>query len=446
MSPKDGMVSSTLNQLMHGARASRYMRSVIVLAGGTALGQGLVVLASPVLTRLYDPADFGVLAVFSATLSIVLVVASLRYETAIPIAGDREAAANLLVLSALVMLAVCLVTSGALWLLGGVLVDWAEFEAVHRYLWLLPLALLGAGSYQILNHWAMRHEAFGAIARTKLGQSLGTVATQLGLGVLTSGPIGLLLGWSVGQASGGTTLGSLAWRADRDALARVSWSGMRWVAARYRRLALLSSGSALLNWMVLGFPAIYLSSAYGLRVAGAYALGQRIIGVPMLLIGGSMGQVYQGEAARLVRERPWDLKRLFIRTAQRLFLVGLLPILAVALAGPWTFGLVFGSAWRDAGLYLQLLAPMLVVQFVIGTLGATVEVIERQDLYLLSSAIRLLLMLAVIPITRQFDMSHTAAVALLGVSGSIGYVGYGYLCWYGLARRHSEVEAGQVGG
>ena len=39
----------------------QFARSVGILAGGTALGQAITVLAAPVLTRLFTPDDFGVL-------------------------------------------------------------------------------------------------------------------------------------------------------------------------------------------------------------------------------------------------------------------------------------------------------------------------------------------------------------------------------------------------
>ncbi|MBC7345458.1 MAG: lipopolysaccharide biosynthesis protein, partial [Clostridia bacterium] len=50
---------------------SSFARNVAVLAGGTAVGQAIVVLASPILTRLYTPGDFGVLAVYSSLLGIL---------------------------------------------------------------------------------------------------------------------------------------------------------------------------------------------------------------------------------------------------------------------------------------------------------------------------------------------------------------------------------------
>lgn len=56
--------------------SNRFARSVSILAGGTAAGQAIVVLASPILTRLYTPEDFGLLAVYAALLGIISVVAS----------------------------------------------------------------------------------------------------------------------------------------------------------------------------------------------------------------------------------------------------------------------------------------------------------------------------------------------------------------------------------
>ena len=58
------------------------MRHVVTLASGTAIAQLLLVLAMPVLTRLYTPADYGTLAVYSSTLTVLLVLASDKYDPA----------------------------------------------------------------------------------------------------------------------------------------------------------------------------------------------------------------------------------------------------------------------------------------------------------------------------------------------------------------------------
>lgn len=88
-----------------------FVRNVAVLAGGTAAGQAIVVLASPVLTRLYTPEDFGVLAVYASLLCVLSTVATLRYELAIPLPKRDEDAAALVVLCLVIVLGMSLLVA-----------------------------------------------------------------------------------------------------------------------------------------------------------------------------------------------------------------------------------------------------------------------------------------------------------------------------------------------
>ncbi len=76
---------------------------MVTLASGTAIAQLMLVLATPLLTRLYTPADYGTLAVYSSTLTVLLVLASLRYESAIPLPEDEDVAGSVLALTLLVL-------------------------------------------------------------------------------------------------------------------------------------------------------------------------------------------------------------------------------------------------------------------------------------------------------------------------------------------------------
>jgi O-antigen/teichoic acid export membrane protein len=56
----------------------KYGKNIATLAAGTAIGQSIATLASPVLTRLYSPSDFGVFAVYASIIGIIGSVASLN--------------------------------------------------------------------------------------------------------------------------------------------------------------------------------------------------------------------------------------------------------------------------------------------------------------------------------------------------------------------------------
>jgi len=429
------LVSGFRTIFSRSLRGRDFVRNVAVLAGGTALGQGLAVLASPLLTRLYTPSDFGILAAYTSILSILLVVASLRYELAITLPEDDETAGNLLVLSLAIVLSMATLVGLAVWLWGDHIIRWTSAPALRPYLWLLPLSLLGAGVYQALNYWAVRKHAFGRIAQTKLSQGLGMVLTQVGAGLLKLGPVGLLLGDVIGRVSGSGVLATLAWRQDRVVLKQASVPGLRWAASRYRRFPLLSSGSVLLNSAGLNLPLLLLAAFYGPQVAGWFSLGQRVIGVPMVLIGQAVAQVYLGEASRLAQENPGALLSLFLKTAQQLLLVGSVPIVVLGAGGPRVFALLFGERWPEAGVYVQFLAAMFIVQFVVVPLSQTLNVLERQDWQLVWDAGRLALVVGGLVMASVLGWPARVAVIVYGVVMSVAYGGLFILSGIAVRRR-----------
>ena len=80
------MANSLVKKLLNKIGRSTFGKSVLMLAGGTAIAQFLSVATSPIISRLFTPDDFGVLSIYVSILSIVAVFATLRYEFAIPIA------------------------------------------------------------------------------------------------------------------------------------------------------------------------------------------------------------------------------------------------------------------------------------------------------------------------------------------------------------------------
>ena len=400
---------------------SGFARNVGMLAGGTALGQGIVILASPVLTRLYTPEDFGYLAVYAALLAIIVVVGSLRYQLAIPLPETDEDAFNLLALSFIALLVVTGLISLILWGFGAEFFDLLNAGVLLPYLWLLPIGLLGAGAYQALSYWAIRKNTFRHLAVTKLTQGVGLVIAQVALGLFKLGPMGLIVGDVVGRVAGSGTLARLTFRT--GLWKSLSLNRLKQNAIRYRRFPILSSGSALLNSVGLQLPSLMLLVFYGPQVAGWFSLSQRIIGIPMTLLGTSVSQVYVGKAAQLARESPSQLRSLFYKTASRLFLLAALPSLALMLFGPWLFALVFGSSWLQSGHYMRILAPMFLIQLSVVPLSQTLNILERQELQLLWDAGRFVLVFGTLWLAQAMAWTDTQAMIGFSVIMSLAYGG-----------------------
>ena len=420
----------------------RFARSVALLAGGTALGQAITVLVSPILTRLYTPEDFGVFGVYASILGIVTVVASLRYEYALPLPEDDKVAANILVLCFILLFGMTTLSWLVIHGLGGQIVTWANVPGLKPYLWLIPLGMFGAGTYQILNYWAVRKRDFPRIARTRLSRGVARAALQVGVGFAHSGPLGLLLGQLAGETAGSTSLGLAVWRKDRAPFKAVSLQGIRLAGARYKRFPLFSSWAGLLDALGLQLPQILFAAFYGAEVAGWFALGQRVIAAPLNIVVDSVGQVYFGEAARLPRDNPKAMRSLFLKLTGRLALTGGLPVAVICALAPWFFTIVFGPGWETAGRYVQILGLMFAVRFAIVPLSHTLNVLERQDLYLIWDGTRLVLVVGALLMGRLLAFSHIAAIGVYSVSMLSAYLLLWGLVWHALKSRSKVLEWG----
>jgi len=408
-----------------------YIRNVSILAGGTAIGQGLVILVYPILTRIYNPQDFGILAVYVSVLTILRSLASLRYEQAIPLAEDDDVAYAVLWICLIILVMICLIIGVFLFLFGSVFLQWINTPELQRYTWLFPIGLLGMGSYQILNFWAIRKKAFIRIARTRLTQAWTEVIIQTILGLLNIIPIGLIIGHLAGQTAGSGSLSALVWgkQRQRKSNMQLSYKLLLQVANRYRRFPIFSSWATLLNSLALQIPVLILTAWYGTEVSGWYNLALRLFAGPAVIIGMSLAQVYVSESAIIVRGDDQNLHsalqliKLMKKTVMISISIGL-PLLLIAIISPWFFPIAFGEKWSEAGLYALPIGIMFFAGFIATPTGGTLDVLERQDLHLYREIIRLILLSSSIILAWELSASPRVTVICLCTAGTIIYIIY----------------------
>src|SRR5690606_11727504 len=88
-----------LREKLLGGEHGGLWRGTLTLLAGSGAGRIIAVLSMPVLTRLYGPEDFGVLALFTALTGMLVPVATLRYVLALPLPRKDGVAINLLALN-----------------------------------------------------------------------------------------------------------------------------------------------------------------------------------------------------------------------------------------------------------------------------------------------------------------------------------------------------------
>jgi len=352
--------------------SSRFARNVGILTGGTLFAQGLMALALPVLTRLYTPSDFSLLAVYMAALLLLTAVACLRLDLAIPLPERDEEAINLVALS----LSAAIVVAGGL----GIAILASPATAVRLlgqpglepYLWMLPTGVFLAAAYNALQYWATRKQRFKLVTQTRMTRAIGGAGTQLGVGWINPVPFGLLFGHMLYNGLGVIGLARAIWREDRPLFQAVDRRMARATLDNYRRFPLYSVPEALFNTGGLQLPIIVIGAVAAGPDAGFVMLAMQVLGMPMMLLGSSVAQVYIAEAPQRLRG---GTLASFTRGAMlRLLKVGGPPLVLAGILAPLLFPIIFGDDWARAGVIVAWMTPWFVLQFVTSPISVALHV------------------------------------------------------------------------
>ncbi|MTK63755.1 MAG: oligosaccharide flippase family protein [Methanobacterium sp.] len=394
--PSDGIIlrrrrlaafpSDQIRRLREMLARRPFLKNVSIMLTGSAGGQMISILLSPVLTRLYSPQQFGILSAYSAILAMLVVISSLRYELALPLARGDEDAINLTVVcicalgitTAAVGAAVFLLPAPLLAALWPVPLDRGHATA---YRMLLVSGYFCLGGYFIALYFATRANAFRPIAKTRLAQGVIGPLTQIGLALLGGGAPALMIGSVVGQSAGTFGLFYTVMTGRRALLRAVSWSRVVDMARRYIRFPLIGSWAALID-AIGGNQLLYLliTAHYSVRIAGFIFLAERIVSRPLAIVGASILHVFVGEAGQTAGAGPAKLRSRFYQVVSRQFALAAIWGIVTNVAGASMFPIVFGAEWNDGVVYLQAISLGYLAQAVVQPVFHTLQILEKQYL------------------------------------------------------------------
>ncbi|WP_174873644.1 lipopolysaccharide biosynthesis protein [Vogesella oryzae] len=425
-----------LQTLFRRLSAGGFARNVATLASGAALAQALPLLFAPLLTRLYTPADFGLLAVFVAWLSNLAVIATARFDMAVVLPKTDTEAARLMRLSLLINTALLLLCLLLFWPWHQAIAGLLHAPALAPWLPLLPLGVWLAGCVAAWTAWNNRLRRYAANAQGRVAQSLGVSLLQLAAGWSGLAAAGLIVSQLAGQAIALLALARSDIAARFASLRGHDRQQLLAVARRYREFPLVNTPHAFVVAFQDSLMLALLTALSGAGIVGQYALVLRVLKLPAALVGQAVAQVVfrdLAEAAAAGRALSGLLKRALLILAA----LSLLPFGLLAACGGPLFALVFGAGWHGAGQIAAVLAPYFAASFIAGPAFMVPMVIGKQRASFVFVLFGVIINLAVFAAVYLLGRDAMQAFAVMSAVMTIYFAAYVAWVFRLLGRRES---------
>lgn len=348
---------------------SEFSRNVLTLMTGTTIAQAIPIAISPILTRMYTPEDFGLLALFMSLVSILGVIVTMRYELAIVQPVEDQDAFSLVLLSAIIAAIISVVLFITFYAYNTQVAAFLGNKDIGKWLYWAPLTLLCMGLCRSLNYWHSRTKQFGVISKSKVLQGTAAAGTQVGVGaVMISG--GLIAGYIIGHFLAFLMLLKSMEKGQRTSGQNYNKTALLQNAKRYKKLPQYSTWGALADSTSLQMPVLIMTKFYEMSFVGIFSLTFRVLNLPMSLISQALSQVLFQKIAQMHHINPYKIKVLIIKIFFVLILL-MIPFVAfIWIFGESLFALVFGEPWREAGVIASILVLAVAIRFAVSPLSA----------------------------------------------------------------------------
>lgn len=387
-----------------GNTDGRLLKGVLTLLFGS-LSARLIGLASmPILTRIYSPEDYGVLAIFAAFTTMSATVCGLRFSQAVPLPKKDVLAFNVIVLGFISIILFSISLFLILSFLADSIFNLFNAQELKRWWWLIVIASLSIAVFELFTMWAVRLKNYQLISTTQIRQSFLGEATKFVIGLIGLKPFGLMLGHFIGQSFGvGAYLKGSSAFFERE-IKRVTLKRLLFLAKYYAPFVYYRLPSDLLLNLSVQAPVIMATKLYNSSVTGQISLTFMAMGLPVSLIGAAVSRVYYAEISSIGRHDNSRIRIITIQIQKKLFLLALPVAILVYLFAEKMFGFVFGGQWSTAGLFASMLAPYLLMQFASSPLMQLINVIGKQKIFLILNGGRVigLAILYFLASTQQF--------------------------------------------
>lgn len=396
------------------ARARRLplVSAFLVIFSGNVVAQLILLVSIPVLGRLYEPEAFGTLASLISIVGIVGTVSSLAVERAIPLARYKwqTTALGLIGLSSVTLCAIIAELA--------IRANFIGASSLGPGIGYLPVAIFLVGTAQILQSYLLRERRYKTISYARIIQNTSMTIFQIVFPLVSIWGVGLVAGYVLGCFSSIIYIIGSLYKLRGNLFYGIDFTSIKVTLKRYKDFSIVQTPSNLITALGWSLPPIIIALLYDTKVAGIYFMSERIAVMPTVMIGQAAAQVFFGESARMAA---LELHRRSIATQRVLFAIGVCIALALIVFSLIFIKMIFGNKWdgvEQAVVYTSFIVPFMLSIYPV----AQFSMIDRQDLHLFWSILRMSLTVSSVSLPYFLGIEGEYSIIFFSISTIFSYI------------------------
>lgn len=336
--------------------------NVQFIAASTAISQFMIIAATPIISRLYTPENFGNFSIFMSIYIPLAAIGTLKYDSSIATTKSINKARLLTAAS------ICISLSISLTYLGIILILFMLDHIKSSNLLLIPACTFFIGLQCSLQQLSLRESKVKVYSISLICGALGNISAATLLGQLSLfREVGLELSILASTIISSLILTintfQLRKRIDNTFITKRKVLTSLILVKSYKRYPIYVLPTYLGSIAFSSITPLMIGAYYGVSQLGLYTMASKIISMPLGVIASAFGESFRSLFFKAVREKR-SPKKLWERSLLALIILGFTLFSAISFFAPYTISFILGELYISSLALFNPIALCAILSFI----------------------------------------------------------------------------------
>ncbi|HEA5872076.1 TPA: type 8 capsular polysaccharide synthesis protein Cap8K [Staphylococcus aureus] len=393
-------------------RLNKFIGDSFLMILSSGIAQVILIITTPISTRLYSPTEFGEFTIFSNIAMILIPIINARYDLLI-VNTKNDRSANILsqisfLISLLILLILIPIFAISAWLYPNFILD---FIFIIIMLFLVSLT-------NIFTNYLNKERKYKVLSLINVFRAGSMALLQIIFGLLALGSLGLIIGFSLSYIAG-ITLGYKTFKKHFNIVRDKEETKALFLENKNQLV--YSTPSILLNSLSFSVVVFFIGILYTNTEVGIYGMAIRVLGIPVTIISLGLSKIFMQQANDYYIEYG-NFRNLLLKFSSILVIVSIILYVPLYLFSEELVNILLGHSWVDAITVIKIVIPLFVIRLIVSTVSLSVIVLQKQQLELILQALFLIGTTATFVISKMLNLTFLNFVSINTVVLIVSYM------------------------